>query len=282
MAEAKMKLTAKPSFFSKLLGAPESRFEEAVEMCKEAATQFKLSKNWDRAGAANVLAADCQLKMAAKFEAATCFVEASTMYKKGNSKEAADCLLQAVSLFAGQGKFTMAAKQAFAAGELYETSLSDLRNAIKSYEQTVEYYEMEDSGSSKNKALIKIATISATLEDWERAYNVFEAIAKTMTDNALLKWSAKEYFLKAGLCRLASGDAIGAKSHAEEYQVIYAGMRDSRETNLLMALADVCEEKDVDKYTALITEYDAMSPLDDWMTSVLLAIKKSITTNDLL
>lgn len=32
-----------------------------------------------------------------------------------------------------------------------------------------------------------------------------------MVDNNLLKFSCKEYFLKAGLCTLASGDVVGAK-----------------------------------------------------------------------
>lgn len=282
MAAAKKKMNAQPGFFAKLMSAPDARFEEASDLCKEAATQFKLVKNWDRAGAAYVMAAQCYLKMGSKFEAAGCYVDASAMYKKTNVRESAECLLQSVSYFAGLGKFTMAAKQAFSAGELYENSLSDLANAVKSYEQTVEYYDMEDSGSSKNKALVKIATISASLENWEKAYTMFEDVAKVMTENALLKWSAKEYFLKAGLCRLASGDAIGAKIHAEEYQVIYAGMRDTRESKLLLNLSDACEEKDVEKYTELITEYDAMSPLDDWMTSVLLSIKKGITVDGLL
>jgi hypothetical protein len=31
-----------------------------------------------------------------------------------------------------------------------------------------------------------------------------------MINNHLLKFSAKEYYLKAGLCRMASGDSIGA------------------------------------------------------------------------
>ena len=32
-----------------------------------------------------------------------------------------------------------------------------------------------------------------------------------MVDNQLLKWGAKEWFMKAGLCRMCLGDFIGAK-----------------------------------------------------------------------
>lgn len=41
--------------------------------------------------------------------------------------------------------------------------------------------------------------------------DLFEQVAKSMVDNQLLKYSAKEYFLKAGLCRMCMGDVSGAK-----------------------------------------------------------------------
>ena len=67
--------------------------------------------------------------------------------------------------------------------------------------------------------------LSAQIEKYERAIQVFEevwfnclhAVAHTpqcaaeMVENPLLKWGAKEWFMKAGLCRLCMGDFIGAK-----------------------------------------------------------------------
>jgi alpha-soluble NSF attachment protein len=58
---------------------------------------------------------------------------------------------------------------------------------------------------------IKVAFISAQLERYDRAIELYESIATSMLDSALLKWSAKEYFLKAGLCRLCSGDLVAAE-----------------------------------------------------------------------
>lgn len=282
LAQAEKKMSSSGGFFASMLTPPNQRFEDAYELYQQAANAFKLNKNWDRAGFAYTKGAQCQLKMGIKFEAGTCYLEAANMYKKVDAKASVDCLNKATMMFQELGKFNIAAKHALAAGEMYESQIVDLNLALERYEKAVEYSEMEDSGSAKNKPLIKIATISAQLENYERAFTIYEELAKSMADNALLKWSAKEYFLKAGLCRLCSGDALGAKAHTDEYPRIYAGFRDSREFKLLTALCAAVEEKDVDAYTAVVTEYDTISPLDDWMTAILLRIKKGMSGSDLL
>jgi len=42
------------------------------------------------------------------------------------------------------------------------------------------------------------------------------------------------------------------------------------------ALLSACEENDVDAYTEALRNYDSVSRLDPWHTSLLLRIKKSI------
>ncbi len=56
-----------------------------------------------------------------------------------------------------------------------------------------------------------MALLSAQLERYDRAIEIYEEVATKMADNSLLKWSAKEYFFKAGLCRLCSGDIVAAQ-----------------------------------------------------------------------
>jgi len=42
------------------------------------------------------------------------------------------------------------------------------------------------------------------------------------------------------------------------------------------------EEGDVDKYTEEIQNYDSISRLDSWYTTLLLKVKKQISASDLL
>jgi hypothetical protein len=41
-------------------------------------------------------------------------------------------------------------------------------------------------------------------EDYYKAINNYERIARQSIHNQLMKWSVKDYFLKAGICHLAT------------------------------------------------------------------------------
>lgn len=45
-------------------------------------------------------------------------------------------------------------------------------------------------------------------------------------------------------------------------------------------LADACEEGDVDKFTNTVAEFDNMTRLDGWKTTLLLRVKKRIPEED--
>lgn len=75
-------------------------------------------------------------------------------------------------------------------------------NAIEEYQKAADLYEGENSASSTSSCLLKVAQYSAQLEKYDKAIEIFEKISKTSVDNNLLKWSVKEYFLKACLCYL--------------------------------------------------------------------------------
>jgi len=45
---------------------------------------------------------------------------------------------------------------------------------------------------------------------------------------------------------------------------------------MLQALITACEEQNVDSFTDAVRDYDSISRLDQWYTTILLRIKKSI------
>lgn len=53
--------------------------------------------------------------------------------------------------------------------------------------------------------MLKVGTFAAQLGYYDKAIEKFETVAHDSLDNQLMKWSLKEYFLKAGLCHIASG-----------------------------------------------------------------------------
>jgi Soluble NSF attachment protein, SNAP len=53
-----------------------------------------------------------------------------------------------------------------------------------------------------NACLLKVAQFAGTLEDYERAIEVFERVASKSLENNLTKWSVREYLFKCMICVL--------------------------------------------------------------------------------
>jgi alpha-soluble NSF attachment protein len=55
-----------------------------------------------------------------------------------------------------------------------------------------------------NKHFLKVADLSALESDYYKSIEHYERIGRASINNNLLKWSVKDYFLKAGICHLAT------------------------------------------------------------------------------
>lgn len=54
-----------------------------------------------------------------------------------------------------------------------------------------------------NKVYLKVADLAALEKMYGKAIERYEGVARTSANNNLMKWSLKDYFLKAGFCHLA-------------------------------------------------------------------------------
>jgi alpha-soluble NSF attachment protein len=191
---------------------------------------------------------------------------------KINQKEAVRCLQQAVALYTEMGRLGMAARQLREIAEVMEREGDDSRqDAVIFYEQAADLYQTENQTAEANKCLLKIAQYSAELEAYPRAIQIYEAVAKAAVDNNLLKYSAKNHLMCAGMCVMASSDISTTRETMEKYEDIDLAFQDSREAKLLGALTDAWEAGDVDEYTMAIAEYDSLTRLDGWKTTMLVS-----------
>ncbi|CAG6016434.1 unnamed protein product [Menidia menidia] len=124
---------------------------------------------------------------------------------------------------------------------------------------------------SANKCLLKVGHYSAQLEQYPKAIEIYEQVAMSTMDNPLLKYNAKEYFFKASLCHFIV-DELNAKLAIEKYEEMFPAFSDSRELKLLKAH----EEQNSEAFTEAVKEFDSVSRLDQWLTTMLLRIKKTI------
>lgn len=98
----------------------------------------------------------------------------------------------------------MAAKYQKEVAEICEAN-EDIEGAMKAYETAAEYYEGEGAVSSGNQCLLKVAHYAALNESYEKAIEIYDQVATASLGNNLLKYGAKDHFLKAVICHLATG-----------------------------------------------------------------------------
>lgn len=59
--------------------------------------------------------------------------------------------------------------------------------------------------SLSNKLYLKVADLAALDGNYYKSIENYEKVAKGAVNSNLMKWSVKDYFLKGGICHLASG-----------------------------------------------------------------------------
>lgn len=267
------------SGFMKIFSGSDSyRFEEASDLCIQAANLYKLRKELKLAGDAFVKGAAYQLKASNDDDASNIYIDAYKCYKSnGNSIEAVNALICAIDLFTKKGQFRRAANFKFELGEIYEQDLNDFKNAIEAYETSAEWYSQDQAIALANKCWIRCADLKALDNDYIEASNIYSKLIKNSLGNRLSQWSLKEYYLKMGLCQLAATDSVAANRTVQEGQREDPNFVDSREATLLQNLIECLNENDAERLSQCVFEFDKFSKLDKWKTTILLKIKENIT-----
>uniref|UniRef100_A0A8L0DP56 Beta-soluble NSF attachment protein n=1 Tax=Oncorhynchus mykiss TaxID=8022 RepID=A0A8L0DP56_ONCMY len=277
MAEADKKVKSSGSFLGGMFGGSHHKVEDACEMYARAANMFKMAKNWTAAGNAFCQGARLHMQLQNKLDSATSFVDAGNAYKKADPQEAINCINAAIDIYTDMGRFTIAAKHHITIAEVYESELVDIEKVRNTSILGPMLFLMflSLSLSSANKCLLKVGHYSAQLEQYPKAIEIYEQVATNTMDNPLLKYNAKEYFFKASLCHFIV-DELNAKLAIEKYEEMFPAFADSRECKLLKKLLDAHEEQNCEAFTEAVKEFDSISRLDQWLTTMLLRIKKTI------
>jgi len=84
---------------------------------------------------------------------------------------------------------------------------------LECYEEAAELFDGEDQKGETRNCKLKIAHYKALMEQKEAivaAIEIYEAVGAESLESNLLKWSVKQYYLKALLCALVlAGNQLG-------------------------------------------------------------------------
>ena len=123
---------------------------------------------------------------------------------------------------------------------------------------------------------LKVADLSALEGDYYKSIELYEKVATASVANNLMKYSVKDYLLKSGICLLAVGDMVATNRAFEKYRDLDPSFPSTREYQLLTDLTATVEAGDQEAFADKLFQYDQMSKLDKWKTSILLRIKNAI------
>ncbi|KFZ22823.1 hypothetical protein V502_02701 [Pseudogymnoascus sp. VKM F-4520 (FW-2644)] len=260
-----------------LFGGRGEKWENAADLYTQAANAFRMQKLTKEAGNAFEQAASIQLqKLSEPDDAANTYVEAFKVYRKSDPLDAARCLDIAINHYTGKGNFRRAASHKQNLAELYEQEVGDQKKAMESYELAASWFESDNAEALANKLYLKVGDLAALEGDYYKAVENFEKVATSAVTNNLMKWSVKDYFLKAGLCLLAIGDMVAVNRAFEKYRTMDSTFASTKEHQLLIDLAEAVDAGDQVAFGDKLFQYDQMSKLDNWKTAILLKIKNAI------
>jgi len=187
------------SFFS---SGKEDKYQSAADLYVQAGNAFKLEKHNKEAGAAFEKAASIHRdKLNEPDDAANIMIDAFKVYRKDSPEDAVRCLEAAIRQYTSKGNFRRAASHKESQGELLE-EIGDRKRALDCYDSAAQWYEGDNAVALANKLWLKVADIAALEGDYYRAIENYEKVADASLGNNLMRYSVKEYFLKAGICIL--------------------------------------------------------------------------------
>lgn len=264
------------SFF----GGRQEKLESAADLYTQAANAFRMNKLGREAGQAFEKASEIQLKINEPDDAANTHVEAYKAYKRDDPSAAARVLEKAISHYTLKGNFRRAATHQQNLAELFELELGDIKRAIDAYELAGDWFQGDNAEALANKVYLKVADLAALEQIYPKAIERYEGVAKSSAGNNLMKWSLKDYFLKAGFCHMAAGDKIAAKRALESYTEMDVTFPSTREFQLLQDIIEAVDQGDDEMFSDKVFQYDQLSKLDKWKTTMLLRIKETIINED--
>jgi alpha-soluble NSF attachment protein len=89
------------------------------------------------------------------------------------------------------------------------------------------------------------------------------------------------YLLNAGVCALCYYEPEKMKDFLHRAEGVDATFPGRREYQFISDLTAAYEQGDAEKFTVAVQEYDSMTKLDTWKTTLLLKAKKRVAASEL-
>ena len=254
----------------------EAKHSDAADKFKMAGNQFILAQAWEEAGDAFTKAGTNFKVVGEKLEYVNSLVSAAQAYKKDKllSAKAIEAFILAIDDYNMNGRFSRSAQYLKEVAEIYEAD-DNYEMAIETYEQTAQLHLNDNKPSQAQKIQLQIATmLSEKIENYEKASSIYYDVGQSSMESNLGKFSAKGHFFCYLLCLTAMGDCVALSEGLEKCKNIDYSFGTSRECTFMEKICESIQNSDSEMYATACAEFDNISPLDPWKTTLLLKGRK--------
>jgi len=137
-------------------------------------------------------------------------------------------------------------------------------------------YDTEEQTSTSNGLKQKAAELLGEGREYVQAAELLERVGRDALKSNLLKFGAKEHFFKAGIMALCTGDTVRVSNAVDKYCGWDPAFEGTRECDLLRDLKDAFDLEDAPQFATKAKEFNDLSRLDAWKTSMLLRVRQLI------
>lgn len=252
------------------------KFEDAAEAFTKAGNAFKLANSWQSAGDVFLEAADAWAQAGdALNDSVTSVVEAANCYKKISPVDAVRTYRRAIDMYNDVGRFGMSARYAKEMAEVFEADHNN-EGALAAFQEAADLFNSDNKKSNSMQCLQKVAGLAADMGELNRAADIFETLGKDALQSRLGQYSAKGHFFSCLLCHFALGDNVQVRVKVEAFKNADFTFGTSRECEFVEKLLQACDGNDTEAFSQHCADFDRITPLDPFKTTLLLKAKKFI------
>ena len=260
-----------------------NKYEEAIELFEKAAAQYKSTKNWNEAGEVYVICAEICEKRNNQSDACNYYTSAGKMYRHYDISNAVKMFLISGQMHQEDNRFSAAAKLYKDIGNCYERLLNT-KDAIIIYSKAADLYEAEDATSNANQCRQKVSELYVENGEYQKALELYEKISKSSLESNVGKWTAKDYFYKALMCKfvlLARSNQVELlQEKIENYKDLLPSLDGSRECKFIEDILQSYIDDDIEKFSDIVFKYNEIYKIDDFTTKMLYEIKQLLRNNE--
>jgi len=258
----------------------QAKYEDASANYVKAGNAYKMSKDWVDAGDMFIRAAECQKETDSPNDSCNSYVEAGGCYaKSSNPRAAIEPYLQAIEIYRENNRLSPMARYYKEIAELLEKERA-FSEAMEYYEKAADVNEADNKKSAAGQCRLKVATLCSQEDDFTKAADIFESLGHESLESKLGAYSAKGYFFQSVLCHMAAGDNVAATGKLESFKATDYNFPSSRECQFLEKLVAAADAYNADDFSEACADFDRITPLDPWKTSMLVKIKRHISSAD--